>query len=434
MTATTPFLLPEENAAAPDIPPSAAPAEGRPEPEPLPATNARVGQQTGGKTRSRKMLVSLAGTMTKRGMSLEAIEAALLAENAAKCDPPLPEAKVRSIAADIIKRYPPGEPTAPVAAALPPMTAEDAARITAGLLETCRAWIRRYIVVSEEQAVIMAAWELHTYVFDAAETTPYIHITAPEKECGKSYLMEVLEALAAAPIRSGGMTAAALVRTIHPRKPTIFLDEMDAQLGGNKELAEAVRGILNEGFHNGGKFYKCNATTHEVEEFNAYCPKCFAGIGQLPDTVASRSIRIEMRRKLPGESVEPLRQKAVRKAALPIKAKLEAWEARRAADLLCPIEPAPIAGLGTVIMTLPSPCCALRSLQGMDGSEGSPWHCRRFSRLPEPKTPPSALPCYPTSAPSSISVERSIFPQRNWLRCSARSKAARGLSGPTGRD
>ena len=72
------------------------------------------------------------------------------------------------------------------------------------LLESCRSWIRRYIVVSEDQAVIMATWVLHTYAFDAAETTPYIHITAPEKACGKSCLMEALEALAAAPIRSAG--------------------------------------------------------------------------------------------------------------------------------------------------------------------------------------------------------------------------------------
>jgi len=105
-----------------------------------------------------------------------------------------------------------------------------------------------YIIVTDEQAIIMAAWTLHTYVFDAAETTPYIHITAPERACGKSRLMEALEALAAAPVRSGGMTAAALVRTIEAKKPTIFLDEMDAQLGGDKEYAEAIRGILNEGF------------------------------------------------------------------------------------------------------------------------------------------------------------------------------------------
>lgn len=253
---------------------------------------------------------------------------------------------------------------APVVSTPSPMTPGEAARITGELLETCRAWIRRYIVVSEEQAVILATWELHTYAFDAAETTPYIHITAPEKACGKSRLMEALEALAATPIRSGGMTAAALVRTIHAKKPTIFLDEMDAQLGGNREYAEAVRGILNEGFRKGGKFYKCNATTHEIEDFNAYCPKCFAGIGQLPDTVASRSIRIEMRRKLPGESAEPFRQKAVKEAALPIKTKLEAWKARGAANLLCVIEPASIANLSDRHNDIAEPLLCIAQLAG----------------------------------------------------------------------
>ena len=51
-------------------------------------------------------LVSLAGTMHKRRMNPAAIEAALLAENESKCDPPLPEAKVRALARDIPRRYP----------------------------------------------------------------------------------------------------------------------------------------------------------------------------------------------------------------------------------------------------------------------------------------------------------------------------------------
>lgn len=57
----------------------------------------------GGRT---NRLVSLAGTLHKRDMSVEAIEAALLAENAAKCSPPLLDAKVRAIARDIPRRYP----------------------------------------------------------------------------------------------------------------------------------------------------------------------------------------------------------------------------------------------------------------------------------------------------------------------------------------
>lgn len=296
-------------------------------------------------------------------MSLEAITVALLAENATFA-PPLPEAKVQTVAADIVKRYPAGEPNAPVVSILPPMTPEDAARITGELLETCRVWIRRYIVVSEEQAVIMAAWSLHTYVFDAAETTPYIHITAPERACGKSRLMEALEALAAAPIRSGGMTAAALVRCIDAKTPTIFLDEMDAQLGGDKEYVEALRGILNEGFRMGGIFYKCVGKNFDLKGFSVYCPKCFAGIGQLPDTVSSRSIVIEMRRKLPGEAVEPFRQNAVKAAAGPIREALGAWAARGSVVLLREIKPAAIASLSDRQNDIAEPLLCIAQLAG----------------------------------------------------------------------
>ncbi len=252
--------------------------------------------------------------------------------------------------------------SAPITEVQPTTTLADAARITGQLLDQCRGWIQRYIVVSDEQAVIMAAWVLHTYVFDAAETTPYIHITAPERECGKSRLMETLEALAAAPVRSGGMTAAALVRTIEAKRPTIFLDEMDAQLGGDKEYAEAIRGILNEGFRKGGVFYKCVGKDFQLKAFFVYCPKCFAGIGALPDTVSSRSIIIEMRRKLPAEAVEPFRQRAIKAAAEPIRAALEEWASQGAVALLQEIEPAPIASLSDRQNDIAEPLLAIAQL------------------------------------------------------------------------
>ncbi len=54
-------------------------------------------------------LTSLAGTMRRRGMDEEAILAALLKENEAKCDPPLPEHDVRKIAHSVT-RYEPEKP------------------------------------------------------------------------------------------------------------------------------------------------------------------------------------------------------------------------------------------------------------------------------------------------------------------------------------
>jgi len=54
--------------------------------------------------------------MRRRGMSLEAITGALLAENLARCTPPLPDDEVRAIAQSVA-RY---EPT-PIAPSAPPV-------------------------------------------------------------------------------------------------------------------------------------------------------------------------------------------------------------------------------------------------------------------------------------------------------------------------
>jgi KaiC/GvpD/RAD55 family RecA-like ATPase len=54
-------------------------------------------------------LASLAGTMRRRGLSADAIYAALAAENKASCKPPLPDAQVRKIAGSV-GRYEPARP------------------------------------------------------------------------------------------------------------------------------------------------------------------------------------------------------------------------------------------------------------------------------------------------------------------------------------
>jgi hypothetical protein len=79
---------------------------------PMPTATAQTSPQTVGQGNRTNRLVSLAGTLHKRGADPATIEAALIAENLARCSPPLPEAKVRGIAADIAKRYPSSESAA----------------------------------------------------------------------------------------------------------------------------------------------------------------------------------------------------------------------------------------------------------------------------------------------------------------------------------
>jgi len=234
--------------------------------------------------------------------------------------------------------------SAPAVSALLPMTPDDAPILTTELLETCRAWIRRYTVVSDEQAVIMAAWVMHTYVFEAFEVTPYLFISSPEKGSGKSTLLRILKAVAYRGRSSSGMSAAALARVVEASRPTLFLDELDAQMKGNKETAENIRGVLNSGYEPEGVYTRCVGNEFAVKDFPTFCPKCLAGIGKLWDTVSDRSITIEMRRMLSEETIEQDRKVAVKAAAAPIKARLEEWAVRGAADLLRSIHPSPISG------------------------------------------------------------------------------------------
>jgi hypothetical protein len=193
------------------------------------------------------------------------------------------------------------------------------------LLKRCMAWVHRFVALSAQQEAVIAAWVLHTWVIDAAEWTPYLHVTAPEKGCGKTRLLEVLETIVCHPCRTGGMSPAALLRTVDADSPTLLLDEIDAAFGGNKEMAEALRGILNEGAKRGGNFRKCNKMNHEMQTFNAFGAKAIAGIGALPDTVTSRSIVIAMRRQTTAEKVERFRERNIRAEVEELKAALQAW-------------------------------------------------------------------------------------------------------------
>jgi hypothetical protein len=75
---------------------------------------------------------------------------------------------------------------------------------------------------------------------------------------------------------------------------------------GEKEYAEALRGLLNTGHRQGGKSTICVGQGAEMsyKDFSTFCPKAIAGIGKLPDTVADRSLPIRLERRAPGEQAE----------------------------------------------------------------------------------------------------------------------------------
>jgi hypothetical protein len=194
------------------------------------------------------------------------------------------------------------------------------------LLDELAGFLRGYVVMSDAQRDALALWAAHTHAFEAAEATPYLHVTSAEKECGKSRLLDALELVVARPLKSGGTTAAALARAVaQDPPPTMLLDEADNTFKRDREYVAALMGILNDGYRRGGRTLLCLPPKWEPSFLPVFAPKALAGIGDLPDTVASRSIRIELKRRAPGEHVERFRYRQVEADAAPLRGRLTAW-------------------------------------------------------------------------------------------------------------
>jgi len=194
------------------------------------------------------------------------------------------------------------------------------------LLDDVVGMITNYVILTPHEADAIALWVLHTYVFEAAETTPYLAISSPEKRSGKTRLLETLELLVHNAWNTGAVSAAALFRKVHSNQPTLLFDEADATFKGDKDLQETLRGILNSGHRQGGSVSRVVATgSFEVEDFSTFCPKAIAGIGKLPDTVTDRSIPIELRRRANHEPVSRFYIREAKEQAEPIVNRLEVW-------------------------------------------------------------------------------------------------------------
>jgi hypothetical protein len=195
------------------------------------------------------------------------------------------------------------------------------------LNDICRM-INKYVILTPQQTDAIALWVVHTWTFEATDTTPYLWISSPEKRSGKTRLLETLEQLVREPWFTGQTSSAALFRKIDRDKPTLLFDEVDAMFKGKKELDDDLRGLLNQGHRKWGSSVArvSQSGNFEIQTFSVYCPKAIAGIGNfLPDTVADRSIRIELKRKAKPEPVARFRHRNVLEESEPIRSSLEAW-------------------------------------------------------------------------------------------------------------
>ncbi|MBA2408337.1 MAG: DUF3631 domain-containing protein [Gammaproteobacteria bacterium] len=178
----------------------------------------------------------------------------------------------------------------------------------------------RNVVLPDGAADALALWTVHTHVYTAFEYTPRLNVNGPDKNCGKTLLLDVLKTLIAKGLRTENVSTAVLFRLTDSDTPSLLIDECDSFLRDNEEL----RGALNAGQKRGGVFLRCEGDSNKVRAFKTFAPVALAGIGSLPGTLADRSIIIHMQRAKPGEVRERFdSRKTAREKTL--KQKLIRW-------------------------------------------------------------------------------------------------------------
>jgi len=176
----------------------------------------------------------------------------------------------------------------------------------ASLAEEIRDRLRAHVVFGAAgDADAATIWIFGTYLMPVWRLWPRLMVTSPTKACGKSTLLEVLDAMVQRGFIAANASPAAVFRAIEAWAPTLLLDEADTWAVQNEELA----GILNSG-HTRRTARVIRVTEvrgeHLPVAFSTWCAMAIAGIGGQRDTLMSRSIVIGLRRRLPDEPVERL--------------------------------------------------------------------------------------------------------------------------------
>ena len=195
----------------------------------------------------------------------------------------------------------------------------------AELANTIARLLSEHVALPAGATTAITLFAIGTFAMDAWRLWPKLLITSPEKRCGKTTLLEAIEAITCRSLLTASITASSLFRAIEAWTPCLLIDEADTFARDD----DALNGVINAGHTKRTAVVirsEKMGDTFEPKKFSVWCPMIISGIKSQRDTLHDRSIHIAMRRKLPGETIKKLpseffedmrslRQKSVRWAA-----------------------------------------------------------------------------------------------------------------------
>jgi hypothetical protein len=198
----------------------------------------------------------------------------------------------------------------------------------AGLLGELRAALTRYVVFPSAQAAdAVTLWTAATHAQPAWEHAPRLAVVSPLKRCGKSRLLDVVAETCHAPLITINATIAAVVRSIGADPPTLLVDEADTLWGTRKQADanEDLRGLLNAGHQRNRPMLRWDVTSRTLDQLDTFAMALLAAIGELPDTIMDRAVVVRMRRRAPGEQVDPYRTRRDAPPLHDLREQLATW-------------------------------------------------------------------------------------------------------------
>ena len=197
----------------------------------------------------------------------------------------------------------------------------------AEILDEIEAFLAKYVAFPSKAALTaVVLWAVHTWIATHFFTTPRLYLSSAEKGSGKTRALECLENICYKARQTINTSVAAMFRRIEAETPTIILDEVDTVFSEKSgDSKEDLRGILNAGSKKGAVVDRCEGRDFNVKSFKVFTPVVMAGIGDLPDTIMSRSVVIRMKRRSPDEVVSPYRERVAESESGPLRLSIAAW-------------------------------------------------------------------------------------------------------------
>jgi len=172
------------------------------------------------------------------------------------------------------------------------------------LLSEIEGLISKHMILPQGALPSVTLWVVATYVYDAFRIFPKLAIISPEKRCGKTTMLDILSGLTSSSLLAANITPSAIFRSIDLWKPTLIIDEADTFLSGRND---DLIGIINSGHTKTTAFViRTVGDDFTPTRFSTWSPMAFASIKGIAGTVMDRSIVIQLRRKMFGESVKRL--------------------------------------------------------------------------------------------------------------------------------